>query len=139
MKTNIYYMNEAIKEAKKADKINEIPVGAIVVDEEGNIIGRGYNKKETSYKTIAHAEIEAITKANIKKQNWRLMNCTMYVTLEPCEMCKKILSEAKINKIYYLLKNNSVKKEKVRQNKIKNNDQIIYYKKILNESFKRIR
>ena len=96
MKTDEYYMREAIKEALKAYELDEIPVGAVIVDNNGKIIGRGHNIKESSYKTIGHAEVEAITSANKKIKNWRLNDCTMYVTLEPCDMCKAIINESKI-------------------------------------------
>ncbi len=139
MKDHNYYINEAIKEAQKADQLEEIPVGAIVVDKEGKIIGRGYNKKEKTYNVISHAEIEAITKANKKIKNWRLIDCTMYVTLEPCEMCKKVIEEAKIIKIYYLLDNNSLIKEKAQLEKIDNKEMISKYKTLFDESFKKIR
>lgn len=101
MKNDEYYMNIAYKEALKAYKIKEIPVGAVIVDQLGNILGKGYNKKEKDNKTVSHAEINAITQANKKIQNWRLNGCTLYVTLEPCDMCKKVIEEARIKKVIY--------------------------------------
>ncbi len=101
MKNDEYYMNIAYKEALKAYKIKEIPVGAVIVDQFGNILGKGYNKKEKDNKTVSHAEINAITQANKKIQNWRLNGCTLYVTLEPCDMCKKVIEEARIKKVIY--------------------------------------
>ena len=87
IKNDEYYMNLAYKEALKAYKIDEIPVGAIVVDKSGKIIGKGYNKKEKKNNAIYHAEVEAIIKATKKVKNWRLNNCIIYVTLFPCDMC----------------------------------------------------
>ena len=139
MKSNDYYMEEAIKESMKALSIEEIPVGAIVVDPEGKIIGRGHNIKEKSFKVAGHAEIEAITKANKKIKNWRLNDCILYVTLEPCEMCKKVINESNIKKVYFCLDNNSKKEEKVTYFKIDNDNQIDEYNNIFKKLFNKIR
>jgi len=139
MKTEEYYMNEAFKETMKAFDLEEIPVGAVVVDKNGSIIGRGHNIKEKTYKVIGHAEIEAITKANKKINNWRLNDCSLYVTLEPCEMCKKVIQEANIENIYYCLSNNSKKIDKSNYNKINNENLINKYNKVFKESFNKIR
>ena len=80
------FMNEALKEARKAYEKLEIPVGAVIV-KNGKIISRAHNLKETKQTATAHAEILAIQKANKKLNNWRLIDCDMYVTLEPCSMC----------------------------------------------------
>lgn len=93
------FMNEALKEAKKAYKKEEIPVGAVIV-KEGKIIARAYNLKETKTSTIAHAEILAINKASKKLNNWRLTDCQMYVTLEPCPMCAGAIILSRIDKVY---------------------------------------
>lgn len=92
------YMQEAIKEARKAYKKEEIPVGAIIV-KDGEIIARGHNLKETKCNTIKHAEIIAIEKASKKLQNWRLEECELYVTLEPCCMCAGAIINARIKKV----------------------------------------
>ena len=99
-----YFMDLAFKEAKKAFKKNEIPVGCIIV-KNNKIISRAYNKKEKNNKTIDHAEIIAITKANKKIKNWRLDNCIMYVTMEPCMMCCGAIEQSRIKKVIYGCKN----------------------------------
>ena len=93
------YMNEALKEAKKAYKKLEIPVGAVIVHE-GEIIARAHNEKEEKNDTTKHAEILAIQKASKKLGKWRLNDCDMYVTLEPCAMCAGALIQSRIRKVY---------------------------------------
>lgn len=93
------YMREAIKEAKKALALEEIPVGAVIV-KDGKIISRGYNKKETKQDATRHAEIIAIEKASKKLKNWRLIDCEMYVTVEPCVMCAGAIISSRIKKVY---------------------------------------
>ena len=93
------YMKEALKEAKKALKKEEVPVGAIIV-KDGEIIARAHNLKESKKKSTSHAEILAIEKASKKLKAWRLENCEMYVTLEPCSMCAGALIQARIKKVY---------------------------------------
>ena len=93
------FMKEALKEAKKAyDKV-EVPVGAVIV-KDGKIIARAHNLKETKYDTTKHAEILAIQKASKKLNSWRLIDCEMYVTLEPCSMCAGALINSRIKKVY---------------------------------------
>lgn len=92
-------MYEALKEAKKAYKKEEIPVGAVIV-KDGEIIARGHNLKESKLDTIKHAEIIAIQKASKKLKSWRLENCQMYVTLEPCSMCAGAIINSRIKKVY---------------------------------------
>lgn len=93
-----YFMNEAIKEAMKARELMEIPIGAVIV-KDNEIIGRGYNKKETGNDATLHAEIIAIREACQNIGAWRLLNCTMYVTLEPCAMCAGALVNARIDRV----------------------------------------
>ncbi len=93
------YMKEALKQAKKAYEKGEIPVGAIIVKEH-KIIARAYNEKEYKRDTTKHAEILAIQKASKKLKSWRLQDCDMYVTLEPCSMCAGALIQARIRKLY---------------------------------------
>lgn len=92
-------MKEALKEAKKAYKKLEIPVGAVIV-KDGKIIARGHNLKETKEDTTKHAEIIAIQKASKKLSEWRLIDCEMYVTLEPCAMCAGAIINSRIKKVY---------------------------------------
>ena len=96
-----YFMSIAIKEAKKAYKRDEIPVGAIVVSNDKQVIGKAYNSKDKKNVVINHAEILAIIKANKKMKNWRLKGATLYTTLEPCDMCKEVIKEAKVEKVIY--------------------------------------
>ena len=93
------FIKEALKEAKKAYKKLEIPVGAVIV-KDGKIIARGHNLKETKEDTTKHAEIIAIQKASKKLSEWRLIDCEMYVTLEPCAMCAGAIINSRIKKVY---------------------------------------
>ena len=94
-----YYMKQAIKEAEKAYKKLEVPVGAIIV-KDGKIIARAHNQKEIKIDTKKHAEIIAIQKASKKLKSWRLIDCEMYVTLEPCTMCAGAIINSRIKKVY---------------------------------------
>ena len=93
------FMREALKEAKKAYDKLEIPVGAVIV-KDGKIIARAHNQKETKCDTTNHAEILAIQKASKKIKSWRLLDCEMYVTLEPCSMCAGAIINSRIKKVY---------------------------------------
>lgn len=93
------FMKEALKEARKAFDIEEVPVGAVIV-KDGKIIARAHNVKETKKDATSHAEILAIKKACKKIDSWRLLDCEMYVTLEPCSMCAGALINSRIKKIY---------------------------------------
>ena len=93
------YMEEALKEAKKAEAIEEVPIGAVIV-KDGKIIGRGYNLKETLKDPTQHAEIIAIQEASKRIGSWRLTDCDMYVTIEPCVMCAGAISQARIQHLY---------------------------------------
>ena len=93
------FMKVALKEAKKAYDKEEIPVGAVIV-KDGKIIARAHNLKESSNNAISHAEILAIQKACKKLNSWRLLDCEMYVTLEPCSMCAGAIINSRISKIY---------------------------------------
>lgn len=93
------FMKEAIKEAQKAAEKLEVPVGCVIV-KDGKIIARAHNLKETKTDTTKHAEIIAIQKASKKLKEWRLLDCDMYVTLEPCSMCAGAMIQARIRKVY---------------------------------------
>lgn len=98
------YMKEAIKEAKKSLLTDDVPIGAIIVEND-KIIARGHNQKEKSKLSTMHAEIIAINKACKKKKDWRLDNCTLYVTNEPCLMCCGAIIQSRIKKVVYGCKN----------------------------------
>lgn len=95
------YMERALTLAQKAFDMGEIPVGALVVDPQGEVIGEGYNQRETLLSPTAHAEVIAIEQAARKLQSWRLTGCTLYVTLEPCPMCAGAAMNARIERIVY--------------------------------------
>lgn len=92
------YMREALKQARKAYSLGEVPIGCVIVHE-GRIIGRGYNRRNTDKSTLAHAEITAIRKAGRVIGDWRLEECTLYVTLEPCQMCAGAIVQARIPEV----------------------------------------
>ena len=99
MEKNEKFMREALKEAQKAYEKLEVPVGAVIV-KDGKIIARAHNQKETKKDTTKHAEMLAIQKASKKLESWRLIDCEMYVTLEPCSMCAGAIINSRIKKIY---------------------------------------
>lgn len=92
------YMKEAIRQAKKAYAIKEVPIGCVIVFED-KIVGRGYNRRTTDKNTLAHAELIAIRKASKKLGDWRLEGCTMYVTLEPCQMCSGAIVQSRMSRV----------------------------------------
>lgn len=92
------YMKEAIRQGRKAYGLNETPIGCVIVHE-GKIIGRGYNRRNTDKNPLAHAELAAIRKASKKIGDWRLEECTMYVTLEPCQMCAGAIVQARMKRV----------------------------------------
>jgi len=96
--TDEKYMKAAITQAKKAMALGEVPIGCVIVYE-NKIIGRGYNRRNTDKNTLAHAEITAINKASKKIGDWRLEDCILYVTLEPCQMCSGAIVQARIPKV----------------------------------------
>ncbi len=93
------YMKEAIKQAKKAAKIGEVPIGCVIVYQD-KIIARGYNRRKIDKNTLSHAELNAIRKASKVMGDWRLEDCDMYVTLEPCQMCAGAIVQARMRKVY---------------------------------------
>ena len=92
------YMKEAIRQAKKAYALMEVPIGCVIVYE-GKIIARGYNRRNTDKNTLSHAEMNAIRKASRKLGDWRLEGCTMYITLEPCQMCAGAIVQARVSRV----------------------------------------
>ena len=91
-------MKEAIRQAHKAWKLGEVPIGCVIV-RDGKIIARGYNRRNTDKNTLAHAELQAIRKASRAAGDWRLEDCTIYVTLEPCQMCAGAIVQARIPRL----------------------------------------
>ena len=97
-KTQKKYMRAALQQAKKALLLGEVPIGCVIVYED-KIIARGYNRRNTDKSTLSHAEITAIKKASKKMGDWRLEGCTLYVTLEPCQMCAGAIVQARIDEV----------------------------------------
>lgn len=97
-KLDIRYMRAAMKQAEKAYALGEVPIGCVIVSD-GKIISRGYNRRKTDKNTLSHAELNAIRKASKKLGDWRLEGCTMYVTLEPCQMCSGALVQSRIDRV----------------------------------------
>ena len=121
------FMKEALIEAEKSFAFDEVPVGAVIVRNE-KILARAHNLKNKSNSSLAHAEILAINKASKKIQNWRLNDCDIYVTLEPCPMCASAIKQSRIKKIYYgasTTKNNHKIFESI-CNTIDNNNKLDY-------------
>ncbi len=130
------YYNELIKLTKKAYKKGEVPIAAIIV-KNNKIISKAYNLREKNNDVLGHAEIIAINKATKKLKTWHLNDCILYSTVEPCDMCKNIINEAKIDKVYFFLKNEKLKNsttEYIFLDKIDNE-----FKKIIKDFFKKIR
>ncbi len=98
MDEDIRYMRQALTQARKAAALGEVPIGCVIVYE-GKVIGRGYNRRNTDKSTLAHAEITAIKKATKIIGDWRLEDCTLYVTLEPCQMCAGAIIQARIPRV----------------------------------------
>lgn len=95
----IKYMKEAMKQAVKAEQLNEVPIGCVIVYQD-KIIARGYNRRNIDKNTLSHAELNAIRKAARKLGDWRLEDCEMYITLEPCQMCAGAIVQSRIKKVY---------------------------------------
>ncbi len=95
---DVKYMREAIRQARKAEKLLEVPIGCVIVHD-NKIIGRGYNRRNTDKTTLGHAEITAIRKASKAIGDWRLEDCTIYITLEPCQMCAGAIVQARIPRV----------------------------------------
>lgn len=98
MEQHIKYMKDALKQAKKAYALGEVPIGCVIVYKD-KVIARGYNRRNTDKNTLAHAEITAINRASKKLGDWRLEDCTLYVTLEPCQMCAGAIVQSRITNV----------------------------------------
>lgn len=92
------YMKAALTQAKKAYALQEVPIGCVIV-QDGKIIARGYNRRNTDKNPLAHAELSAIRKAGKKTKDWRLEDCTMYITLEPCQMCAGAIVQSRMKRV----------------------------------------
>ena len=92
------YMKEAMRQAKKAWALMEVPIGCVIVQND-KIIARGYNRRNTDKNTLSHAELNAIRRASKKTGDWRLEDCTMYITLEPCQMCAGAIVQARVERV----------------------------------------
>jgi tRNA(adenine34) deaminase len=95
-----YWMQEAIQQARLAESLGEVPIGAIIV-RDGAVVGTGYNLRETNRDPTAHAEMIAIRQASETLQAWRLLGCTLYVTLEPCPMCAGAILQSRVERVVY--------------------------------------
>ncbi len=115
------YMNMAFKEAEKAINVNEIPIGAVIV-KNNKVIAKAYNTKEKNKNVICHAEILAICKASKVLDNWRLDDCDIYVTLDPCPMCASAIKQSRIKNVYSALENLNPENLEIIQNIFQSND-----------------
>ena len=131
------YMEIAIKEAEKAYKKNEVPVGCVIV-KNNKILAKTHNLKENKHSALYHAELIAIKKVSKKLKNWRLIDCEMYITMQPCPMCASAIKQSRIKKIYYGTdnKNNNISNEILNENDINEKIEIIPY--ILEDKCKEI-
>ena len=134
---NNKFMFEALKQAKKAYNKEEVPVGVVIV-KDNKIIAKAYNKIESKNDATKHAEVIAIRKASKKIKNWRLYDCDMYVTLEPCAMCEAAIELSRIKNVYYCLsKDKNITVDKTKYKKVKNYED--EYKNMLQSFFKKRR
>lgn len=136
MHSDEYYMLKALKMAEKAEKLGEIPVGVVIV-EKNKIIAKAYNERDSKNIVTKHAEMIAIEKANRYKKNWRLNECKMYVTLEPCMMCSATIEQARIQEVIYAASIRDINLKK-RIEEIKINKRQISGKEIIGKCEKQI-
>ena len=131
------YMEIAMEEAEKAYKKNEVPVGCVIV-KNNKILAKTHNLKENKHSALYHAELIAIKKVSKKLKNWRLIDCEMYITMQPCPMCASAIKQSRIKKIYYGTdnKNNNISNEILNENDINEKIEIIPY--ILEDKCKEI-
>lgn len=120
---NEKYMNIAIQESLKSMKKEEVPIGCIIV-KNGKIIAKAHNLKEKKSSALAHAELIAIAKANKKLKSWRLNECEIYITMEPCPMCASAIKQSRISKVYYGVENENNKISKKIFQSIENNNSV---------------
>lgn len=133
------YIDETIEEAKKSLLTDDVPIGALIVLND-EIISYGYNTREKDHSVLGHAEINAIEQATRKLKRWNLSDCELYVSLEPCSMCKEIIKQTRLKQVYYLLSKPDSKKEydKTQFIKLESNSEQTYAG-VLSEFFKKKR
>jgi len=132
------FTNELLKLVKKSYKMNEIPVGALVIYN-NKIIGKGFNNRQTTFNVCGHAEINAIKEAEKRIKDWRLNECILITTLKPCKMCNEVINSSRISKVYYIFDQNNIKYDN-KFIKINYNDYNIEQIKVLfNNFFKELR
>ena len=102
---------ECIDEALLSLQTDDVPIGAVIVDSEGNFVEKGHNTREETKSILGHAEINAIIKASKQLKRWNLTDCDLFVTLKPCSMCMEVIKQSRIRNVYYLLDKPSMKKE----------------------------
>lgn len=135
------YFEIALREAFKASKKNEVPVGAVIV-KNGKVIAKAHNNRQKKGNVLGHAEVLCILKAEKKLNDWRLNGCDLYVTLEPCKMCSSIIIESRIDRVFYIEKQDFQQKRREKLNFIQTNvSKNIYfnYKELLENFFKKLR
>lgn len=135
------FFEVALKEANKAKSKNEVPVGAVLV-KKGKIIAKSYNNRQKKHRFFGHAEINCILRAEKRIKDWRLDDCELYVTLEPCEMCKVFIKESRIKTVYYLLSQKKCEKIEKNVEFIQTNDCDKLqkeYENTLNDFFQKLR
>ena len=111
MKIDMKVLDLLLKNAKKAFNEGEIPVSAVILDSNGNVISSSYNNRQNSCNVLGHAEVLAILKAEKKLKDWRLDGYSMFVSLEPCDMCSMVIKESRLDKVYYFLSKKSDKSD----------------------------
>ena len=136
MKDDTYFMNIAYEEARKAYIKDEIPIGVVIV-KNNKIISKAHNLRDSSNIVTKHAEIIAIEKANKKTNNWRLIDCILYSTLEPCNMCSEVIKESKIEKVVFAAKSDNNEASNYFQ--IKDQQLIKKCEEIIKNKFKELR
>lgn len=135
------YFEIALREAFKASKKNEVPVGAVIV-KNGKVIAKAHNNRQKNGNVLGHAEVLCILKAEKKLNDWRLNGCDLYVTLEPCKMCSSIIIESRIDRVFYIEKQDFQQKRQKKLNFTQTNvSKNIYfnYKELLENFFKKLR
>ncbi len=135
------YFEIALREALKASKKNEVPVGAVIV-KNGKVIAKSHNSRQKKSNVLGHAEVLCILKAEKKLNDWRLNGCDLYVTLEPCIMCSNIINESRIDRVFYIEKQNFQQKKQKKANFVQTNvSKNIHamYKELLENFFKKLR